>query len=130
MNMYKELVISNQDIKLYNLSMRVALKSNCTDKHGTVIVRGGSVISQAANRLIDHPMSRKFYKRSIHSEQRALIRCQSSTIGATLYTSRLNNLNPCSKPCNMCSFLIAEAGIDKIVYHNGSNLVKVRIQYV
>lgn len=120
------LKLSKRDVELYQLALRVAEDSDCSDKHGTVVVRGGAIIAVAANRFNGNPISHRWLKKTMHSEQRALQRLGRVAKGAVLYTARAH-ANPRSMPCQMCMHLIKQAGIATIVYHDGEVLVKERL---
>lgn len=119
-------LLSNRDNALYNLALRIAEESDCTDKHGAVIMRSGTILAVAANRFIGNPISARYLKKTIHSEQRAILRLGPGCKGSILYTARLHR-NKQSGPCSMCYQLIREAGIQSIVYHTGVELRKIRI---
>ncbi len=119
--------ISQRDTTLYQLALRIAEDSDCNDKHGAVIMRGGAVLAIASNRFIGNPTSARWLKKTVHAEQRAILRLGKQCAGATLYSARLHGYNHQSAPCGMCHFLLVEAGIASIVYHTGAELIKVRI---
>jgi deoxycytidylate deaminase len=116
-------MISNTDKRWYNLAVRVAEESLCYDRHGCVIVKSGTLLSIATNRNGSHPVSKKYLKRDIHAEQRA-IQKTFSAVGATLYTARIHMFSPIGKPCGMCEELIIKAGIKRVIYCDGENLVE------
>ena len=122
----QEYDVTVKDQRWYTLALKIADESLCTDKHGCVIVKGGRVLSLATNRLvISHPINDKYLKRELHAEQRALMKGY-NTDGSTLYSAR-SHKNPISTPCIMCFSLITDAGISKIVFDDGSRLVKLRV---
>ncbi len=117
-------MITNRDEAWYALALKVAADSLCSDRHGCVIVRAGSVLSLATNRaVVSHPVSNRYLKQALHAEQRAILRAHDCE-GATLYSARLH-VNAISTPCAMCQTLIEEAGISRIVFHDGRKLVKI-----
>jgi deoxycytidylate deaminase len=119
-------MITNKDRSWYSLALKIASESTCKSLHGCVIVKSGSVISLATNRFVNgHPVSQKYLKRDLHAEQRALIKA-TNVKGATLYSARLHP-NPISIPCELCSFLIMESGISRVVAHDGQSLVKFSV---
>lgn len=120
-------MITSKDLRWYKLAEQIASESLCHSRHGCVIVSGGSVISLAANRFsISHPMCKRYLKQSLHAEQRALLKAKTGAEGATLYSARLHR-NPVSMPCAMCWALMIDAGIRKVIYNNGAEIVKERI---
>ncbi len=80
-------------------------------RHASVIVRGGRVLSHAANTG----------RRTRHAELRSIDRAADLT-GATLYSVR--DPGGCSRPCPRCERAIREAGIARVVYYDcGGNVV-------
>ncbi len=77
-----------------------------------VVVRGGAVLSLAAN----HREAGK------HAEYRALNRIR-DVQGATIYVMRKNKLT--SKPCPKCRQLLLERGIKKAVYINTDGHIEI-----
>lgn len=119
-------MITNRDKTWFNLALKISADSDCSNKHGCVIVRSGTVLSVATNRIvISHPVSNRYLKQTLHAEQRAILRAADCK-GATLYSARLHR-NKLSAPCDMCSALIKEAGVYRIVYHDGQELVKIAV---
>jgi len=124
----KLLCVTLRDLAWYEVAYKIAEESLCKDQHGCVIVKGGSVLALAANRDVEsHPVSAQYLKRAIHAEQRAISKVYHKVLeGATLYSARAH-YNYKSSPCEMCSNLINESGISKVVFHDGFSLVKVKI---
>jgi deoxycytidylate deaminase len=90
-------------------------------KHGSVIVKGGRVISTGVNKERSHPriVSSEHIKQhcSVHAEVDAIKRAKDVT-GATIYVARVNRRGEQrdSRPCNRCYEAIKNSGIKKIVY--------------
>ena len=84
---------------------------------GAIIVKDGRIISSGYNIApAGKPTCKEVgclhdkhgrCKRTVHAEQKAIIGC-SDTKGATIYVTHY--------PCETCSNLILEAGIERIVY--------------
>jgi len=117
--------ITSKDRAWYALALKVASESMCADMHGCVLVRKGTVIALATNRDTTHPASNIYLKDSLHAEQRAISKGV-RTYQAKLYSARYHT-NPQSAPCQMCDMMIADAGISRVIYHDGAKLVKVRV---
>lgn len=117
-----------RDQKYYNLALKAAELSECAQMHGAVIVRSGVVLAISCNRKVTHPVSAAHYDYicTIHAEQRALIKARTDVRGATLYSAHANG-RKLGKPCRMCRSLMKEAGISKVVYFNGIEVVKERL---
>ena len=90
-------------------------------KHGSVIVKGGRVISTGINKERSHPriVSSEHIKEhcSVHAEVDAIKKAKDVT-GATIYVARVNKRGKArdSRPCNRCYEVIKNNGIKKIVY--------------
>jgi len=90
-------------------------------KHGSVIVKGGRVISTGINKDRSHPLivSSEHIKEhcSVHAEVDAIKKAKDTT-GATIYVARVNRRGQTrdSRPCNRCYDAIKKSGIKKIIY--------------
>lgn len=90
-------------------------------KHGSVIVRGGRVISTGMNKDRSHPriVSSEHIKDhcSVHAEIDAIKKARDVS-GATIYVARVNKRGSArdSRPCNRCYEVIKNNGIKKIIY--------------
>jgi deoxycytidylate deaminase len=90
-------------------------------KHGSVIVKGGRVISTGMNKDRSHPriVSSEHIKDhcSVHAEVDAIKKAKDVS-GATIYVARVNRRGEArdSRPCNRCYEAIRKNGIKKIVY--------------
>ncbi len=107
----------------YRLARKIALTSaHDKFKMGAVIVRGGAVLSIAANsaaiRWGDTRGSR-------HAEHRAIAPGNIYN-GATIFIARTNG--SMSRPCQACQQKIREAGIERIIYASwDGTLIEERI---
>lgn len=116
--------LSNSQRSFLNLAMRAAESSDCQQRHGAIVVRGGSVLAIGVNKwrnditmaglLHDQGRSTDI---SIHAEIDALSRV-SNPRGATIYVARVNRTGKArlSKPCVNCAKALKKAGVSKIVY--------------
>lgn len=116
--------LSNSQRSFLNLAMRAAESSDCQQRHGAIVVRGGSVLAIGVNKwrnditmaglLHDQGRSTDI---SIHAEIDALSRV-SNPRGATIYVARVNRTGKArlSKPCINCAKALKKAGVSKIVY--------------
>jgi deoxycytidylate deaminase len=90
-------------------------------KHGSVIVKGGRVISTGLNKERSHPriVSSEHIKDhcSVHAEIDAIKKAKDVS-GATIYVARVNRHGEQrdSKPCSRCYEVIRNSGIKKIIY--------------
>lgn len=116
--------LSRSQRSFLNLAMRAAESSDCQQRHGAIVVRGGSVLAIGVNKWrndvtmagILHDEGRSSDV-SIHAEIDALSRV-SNPRGATIYIARVNRRGKArlSKPCDNCAKALKNAGISKIVY--------------
>lgn len=119
---------------MLRLALRVAETSEVSQKHGAVVVRGGSVLSIGYNSYTNDPKcfpenylndTRKNPKIfnpeaiSVHAEVAAMKRCASESLrGATVYVARITQggFIGNSAPCQACAQALLEAGVKKVVY--------------
>lgn len=98
-------------------------KDDLTALHGTIIVRGGSVLSKGLNDP-GRNMFSDFYKThenyTIHSELAAIkkIRSKIDLSGCVAYNLRLDKHGRVriAKPCSGCQRLLADYGLKKCFY--------------
>lgn len=112
--------------RLYDLTLKIARDSDCSDRHGSLVVKGRRIIAVATNRLVTHPISEKWLKSTVHAEQRALIRAGSKAKRATIYCAR-DHANLISMPCTMCFSLLQEAGVSRVVFYYQDKLVAYNV---
>lgn len=90
-------------------------------KHGSVIVKGGRVISTGFNKERSHPriVSTEHIKDhcSVHAEIDAIKKAKNVS-GATIYVARINKRGEArdSRPCKNCFETIKNNGIKKVIY--------------
>ena len=112
--------LSKRDHKWLNAALRLAETSEANQRHGAIIVRGGSVLGMGVNKRKNNPLIiEKDHKTSCgdHAEVAAIKRT-GKTQGATIYIARMGRSgNPInSKPCTNCAEALDKAGIKKVVY--------------
>lgn len=95
--------------------------STCHQKHGAIIMRGGSVLSVGINSYRNEPEMFDIVEGSHvswHAEVAAIKAYRGSLIGASIYVARINKNGEqvMSKPCEKCQEVIKRAGIKKIFY--------------
>lgn len=115
--------LSSRDKKWLALSTKIAALSECNQRHGALIVKGGSVLSMGVNKTTNTPRNLSKYHingfASVHSEVQAIRQASPGALrGATIYVSRINNRGQTllSRPCADCYGVIVAAGIKKIIY--------------
>lgn len=103
------------------LAVSTAEKSNHDKwKLGSVLWRGGSVISTGHNRVRNDPSvveDEKYFHCTVHAEVDA-IRNARDPVGAKLFVARITrggNLG-LAKPCQRCMETIKASGIKKVYY--------------
>jgi deoxycytidylate deaminase len=102
------------------MALLVAEKSDCTNKHGAVVVVNGTTVARESNRHRNHPsvVSPEHVKSgcTVHAEV-AAIRAAGNCRGGTIYVARIGKFGPLlSRPCANCYIEIVNAGI-KSIYH-------------
>lgn len=121
--MYYHDRLSKRDRAYLRLAANVALESNCKNRHGAVLVKGGRVIAMAENYDRNHPTVFDNHKdvrahAAVCAERAALAKVASAT-GAVMYVARVlrkDNNTSLSKPCSRCDEAMASAGIKRVVY--------------
>lgn len=103
------------------LAISTAEKSDHTKwKLGSVIWRGGSVLSTGFNRVKNDPSiveDEKYFHCTVHAEVDA-IRNAGDACGAKLFVARVTRSGnlALAKPCCRCMDIIRENGIKKVYY--------------
>lgn len=98
--------------------MTIATTSTCSQKHGAIIVKGGSVIAVGVNRMRNDPKTVES-NFSTHAEIAALRSCSDVDLkNATVYIARVNRAGKpmLSAPCEDCASALLARGVKKIVY--------------
>ena len=93
------------------MALKVSEQGKHVFKVGAIIVRGGSIVSLAAN--LGRPTMWGTPNRGRHAEERA-IKSRVDYSGATIYVARRDYRM--SRPCNKCMAKIIESKISRIVY--------------
>lgn len=108
-----------------SLALKVAESSSCTQKHGAVIVRGGSVLAIGYNKWrqanVVYPIKKNERNNfSVHAEVDALSRVKDAH-GAIVYVARINKQGKemFSRPCNECHKSLRKAGVKKVIFTSG-----------
>lgn len=115
-------MLSNREKSFLSVARYLAGKSIARQKHGAVIVKGGSVIGTGFNRDRNNPdnVSPEHIKThsSIHAEIDAIRDAGWNVKGAVLYVARINKngKDRYSKPCDRCNVVIQETQIKKVIY--------------
>lgn len=115
-------MLSKKDVNFLNLARLIADFSEERKKHGAVVIKSGRVVGTGFNKFKNHPLSVSpdHIKThcSRHAEQEAIKQAGKHTKGATLYVARINKqgLDRNSKPCSLCTELINNSGIKRVIY--------------
>lgn len=130
----REDTLTGTQSQYLKLAANVALESSCVQRHGAVIVKGGSVLSVGVNKYINdpHQFPDDYFTNSaehnhidprdtlsIHAEVAALRKLsKKQRRGATLYVARIAPSGKVSNsaPCDLCAKRIFEAGIKKVIF--------------
>lgn len=101
-------------LRFLELAARNAALSDCSFKHGALLVRGGAILSSAPNKH-RNPPAISYLGSSVHAEVAALRRA--NAVGATLYVVRLSPSGlALSRPCERCWTAIERSGVKAVVY--------------
>jgi len=93
-------------------------------KLGSVLWRGGSVISTGVNRVRNDPSvveDEKYFNCTVHAEIDA-IRNAGDPVGAKMFVARVTRSGSLgiAKPCDRCMKVIRASGIKKVFYTDES----------
>ena len=115
-------MLSRREQAFLSVAKYLASKSEARQRHGAVIVKGGSVIGTGFNKDRNHPdnVSPEHIKShcSVHAEIEAIRDAGWNVKGAVLYVARVNahGKDRYSKPCDRCTVVIEETQIKKVIY--------------
>jgi deoxycytidylate deaminase len=115
-------MLSNRERAFLSVARYLASKSEARQRHGAVIVRGGSVVGTGFNKDRNRPdnVSPEHIKShcSVHAEVEAIRDAGWNVRGAVLYVARVNahGEDRYSKPCDRCTVVIEETQIKKVIY--------------
>lgn len=110
----RTLAVAGRAARWLDRACRVASAVDGQWKVGCVIVRGGRVLSSAANSQRNSPsvLDQEFWHASVHAETAAL-RLASDVRGATAYIARVGRDGAVrhAQPCGRCQRALDEAGV-------------------
>lgn len=126
---------TKKEKRFLELAKRQAFQSLFRHKHGSVLVKGGSVINTAYNNVEYTSFGDRFQRKEYYGTRHSEINCilgldRSVTQGSTLYVVRINNKGDflLSKPCEMCIMCSKFCGIKKIIYSiDNEHIGKIRM---
>ena len=111
--------IPNRILGTLDIATPIATQIPRSQKHVSLIIRKGQVVSLGTNTRRTHPMAKKLGYRfdEVHSELDALLRYKGPKGGLTLVNYRMNQFGDLrmSKPCCLC-LPWCGAIFDKIYY--------------
>lgn len=129
---------SNKTMKIFNMAAEYSVKSDMTNKHGSVITRGGRVVSYGHNHYKNNISSFGNMKSdmticAMHAEVHALKKLYDRSFNKRklskycLYVVRLskNGEYMNSKPCSNCIHILKINNISKVYYSMGNNRFRV-----
>lgn len=120
-------MLSRREESFLAMARYMAKKSMSRQKHGAVVIKGGSVLGTGYNKDRNHPLrvSPEHIKThcSRHAELEAIRDAKWNVKGAVLYVARVNSKGEDrnSKPCSLCERIIIETEIKKVIYTRSSN---------
>lgn len=115
-------MLSKRERAFLSVARYLASKSESKQKHGAIVVKGGSVLGTGYNKDRNHPdnVSPEHIKThcSVHAEVEAIRDAGWNVKGAVLYVARVNRFGEdrYSKPCDRCEVVIFETQIKKVIY--------------
>lgn len=115
-------MLSKKDFSFINTARSLAEKSEEKKKHGAIVVKSGRVVGHGFNKFKNNieiiPEELIKVHCSRHAEEVAIKNAGQNAKGATLYVARVNNngFDRESKPCKICSKIIKDSGIKRVVY--------------
>lgn len=115
-------MLSKRERAFLSVARYLASKSESKQKHGAIVVKGGSVLGTGYNKDRNHPdnVSPEHIKThcSVHAEVEAIRDAGWNVKGAVLYVARVNRFGEdrYSKPCDRCEVVISETQIKKVIY--------------
>lgn len=120
-------MLSNREKAFLSVARYLASKSGSRQKHGAIVVKGGSVLGTGYNKDRNNPdiVSPEHIKThcSVHAEIEAIRDAGWNVKGAVLYVARVNRFGEdrYSKPCDRCMVVIEETQIKKVIYTGSEN---------
>lgn len=110
--------LSKKDIQFLNVAVKLAETSLAKQRHGALLVRGGSVLGMGVNKFKNHPLVIGGREGCGEHAEVAAIRRVRYTEGATMYVARVlrDGTAGLSRPCSDCEKAIKDAGIKKVVW--------------
>lgn len=124
--MLKEILTHSRTNRKYlDLALKLAAASDCEQKHGTVIVKGGRVLAVGINKDRNDPTvvvsdtgpDARGTIFSVHAEIDALKRVKDAR-GAVVYVARQSKTGTeaFSRPCDGCVKALMDAGVKAVAY--------------
>jgi|ERR1044071_995398 tRNA(Arg) A34 adenosine deaminase TadA len=110
--------LSRQEQSYLDAAIALARTSTCTQKHGAIITKGGSILSVGVNRRRNDPAV-TVKGATFHAEEMAIRNLRGADANkAKIYVARVSKLDipALSRPCNRCYVLIKRMGIKEIYY--------------
>lgn len=109
--------LSNQDKDFLRLAAKVAEHSDCSIRHGAVLVKNGRVLALGHNKKRNSSTCNDTKDYTVHAERDCLSHAK-HTKGATLYITRINNGKAIrfSAPCAHCLQLLVKSGVKRVIF--------------
>jgi len=105
------------------IACNLALKSNKRQRHGAVLVKGGSVLNAAYNRDGYNSFANRFcvseFGSKLHAEICSVLGIdRNKTTNAMVYVARLGAYDNMvlSRPCDMCLQVLQFVGVKTVIY--------------
>lgn len=127
-----EEVLTRSQRSYLSRAMKMAHRSRVVQRHGAIVVKGGSILSMGFNRYsndpklfpVNHFSSDKLNHEdrtsiSVHAELAALRKLTPEQLrGATVYVARVTPSGAVgsSEPCPACALELKRVGIKKVIF--------------
>lgn len=116
--------MSNRDRSLLKTAIKLASKSDCNQRHGAIVYKGGRILATGFNSYRNAPEmfpndNIDLKDISVHAEIAAIRKVSASDLeGSVVYIARKGrcSIHMLSKPCNACYEALVAAGVKRIVY--------------
>lgn len=122
--------ISSSDIRWLRLALVQAEQAPHDQwRVGSVLIRGGSVLSYGFNKYRNDPSLVSLEGVSYHAEE-VTLRKAGDAQGATLYVARITRSGDLgnAKPCARCQSLLTAADVHTVVWSTPDGLQKSRVR--
>ncbi|MFJ8589654.1 hypothetical protein ACIRD2_34305 [Streptomyces sp. NPDC093595] len=111
---------NERTMRLIDLAVRQALRSQCKFKLGAVLVAGRRVLAGGPNRKRNSPLV-DYRHATFHAEEVVLRRVHNAA-GTVMYVARINaqGASMMARPCNRCQRELEAAKVTRVYFTTGA----------